>query len=164
LTPAPTTIIAYAGEEGRYQEVVAHARDVARDDSARLILYDVDAAGWFLSPQPTGLSAPGNEETFSAGVLTADQLRALGNQDLADSVDACAGEGIEAYGWLPSNVAVDTLLDYADRRGAEMLVVPAEHARHALADLLRGKKVEELDDETQRTVAVVSDDGTVELH
>lgn len=158
MSTGPNTIIAFAGEDERYIDVVAHAARAARSSEATLILYDIDAAG-LQAPLPTAWSAEGTRELFDSGRLTADMLDSLGRSALARQVRAMEKHAIETYGWLPGSSSLRTLAEYAESQGADMIVVP-EHSDHRnLIDLLRGRDTNELPEETSIAVAVVGKKG-----
>lgn len=103
MKPEPPTVLAYVGTEGDYQPVLEHASDAARKSGGRLILYDIDAASSLASPRPTVWSSDGADRPFEEGILTPEMLRATGQIELADLVEDCRQEGIDAFGWLPVN-------------------------------------------------------------
>ncbi|MCA9825333.1 MAG: hypothetical protein KC482_16510 [Dehalococcoidia bacterium] len=111
------TIIAYVGEDGRYQPVSDRAAVAARASHARLILHNIDAVGIHI-PFPVRWSTPGEQDMFDSGRLTAEMLRDLGRIELARQVAVLSSSGVETYGWLPETSILGALLRYAAARSA----------------------------------------------
>lgn len=124
------TIVAVAGEDGRYDHVWRRGVELARERHARLVLFDVDAKLSPLEdPLPTGWSADGEEKEYSeperrGHPLTVADLEAVGRGPLADRVREANGAGIEAFGWLPDEAGTAQLADFAAREHAELVVLP----------------------------------------
>jgi hypothetical protein len=117
------TIVAYTAEDGRLDALRAAAVRRAGDESARLILYDVDAAGVFQKPLPTEWSGEGTERQFGDVLGPADLERA-GRHAIAEQVADARASGIDAWGWLPGDLGEDDLAEYLGRVGASVLMVP----------------------------------------
>jgi hypothetical protein len=129
---------------------------MAKSSGARLILYDIDAAG-LQAPLPTVWSAEGTQDVFENGLLTASMLEGVGRSELADLVRRYEAEGLEAFGWLPGNSNVATLADYAESQNATLIVVP-EHSDHrSIVDRFRGRDTANLPEQTEVEVTVVRD-------
>ena len=157
------TVIAFAGEDDRYHAVSDYAAEIAEGEGARLILYDIDAAG-LQAPLPTTWSAEGTEEHFANGLLTAEMLEGLGRHELARQVAVHAAKGLQAFGWLPERAQVDALIEYAEAHEASVIVVPARSDHRALLDLLRGRDTEQVAERTKISVAVVDEEKGVAVH
>jgi hypothetical protein len=148
------TVVAFAGEHDEYRRVTDYAAGMARRQGARLILYDIDAAG-LQAPLPTVWSAEGTTELFGSGLLDADMLEGVGRQELAAQVRMYDAEGVETFGWLPQTASISALADYAASQDANVIVVP-EHSDHrTLLDRVRGRDMGELSGETNIDVVVV---------
>lgn len=160
MTTAPTCIIAVTGEDGRYDALVRAARQTAAQSQARLILYDVDAAQMFASPLPTEWSGDTDDGQFSELLSEADLERA-GRHPIAEQVRKARAEGIEAFGWLPSQKGAPALAEYADRHQADLIMVPSDSEDPSFLDKLRGATLDKLEEETTRPVAVVDENGEV---
>lgn len=120
-----STIVAYTAEDGRLDSVRAVAIERARRDDARLVLYDVDAAGLFHKPLPTNWSGEGSENEFGDVLGPADLERA-GRHPIASQVTEARDAGVDAWAWLPGELGEDHLADYLHRVGASVLFVPAD--------------------------------------
>jgi nucleotide-binding universal stress UspA family protein len=160
MSSNPTAIIAFTGEDRRYERVTAYAANIAAECGATLLLYDIDAAG-LQAPLPTIWSAEGTRERFQSGRLTADQLETLGRADLARQVRLHEARGLETFGWLPEHPNVDGLAKYAEEQGADMIVVPSHSDHRSIVDKIRGLDTGALGDRTAITVAVVDEEEGV---
>lgn len=163
MSTAPTTVIAYTGEDRRYGPVTSYAAETAKASSAMLILYDIDAAG-MQAPLPTDWSAEGTQELHDSGRLNAEMLEAAGRQELAGKVRKYESEGLEVYGWLPQSSSIDSLADYAESQGADLIVVPSQSDHRTLLDRFRGRDTDDLADHTTVAVAVVDEEEGVAVH
>jgi nucleotide-binding universal stress UspA family protein len=127
---AGSTVVAVAGEDGRFDHVWRRAVELARERGASLVLFDVDAKPSPLEdPLPTAWSADGEEEQYAdrekAGKpLTVADLEAVGRGPLADRVREASAAGVEAFGWLPDETGADGLAEFAAREHAVLVVVP----------------------------------------
>jgi hypothetical protein len=129
------TVIAVTGEDDRYSEVRKAALDLAGAERATLILYDIDAVASPLeSPVPTGWSAEGTEEDV-ADRLGPQELEAAGREAIARQVLAARAEGVEAWGWLPSDAGRDALIEYAAGQPGARIFAPDDDPDLDLRDL-----------------------------
>ena len=134
MTHGPSTIIAVTTEDDRHAMVIDRAAGLAIETNATVILYDLDAdMGPLESPLPTAWSGDGEEEQFGDR-LDPNDLEAAGRGALADQVRVIRAAGIEAFGWLPPKADADSLVDYAAKQGAELVLVSTDDA--ALIDAL----------------------------
>lgn len=162
-TPASArTIVAYAAEDGRLAALREVAVRRAHDESARLILYDVDAAGFFQKPLPTDWSGEGSEGQFGDVLGPADLERA-GRHAIAQQVADARAQGIDAWAWLPGDLGEADLADYLRKVNASVLLVPEQigHPGGPLEDLVRARP-DEIADTAQPMgveVVVVSPEG-----
>jgi nucleotide-binding universal stress UspA family protein len=141
---SPKLLVAYADDEGRFDHVVEAAVDVARRSGGRLILYDASSASAFTEPIAGSVSAEGVEEQYG-DPLAPEELERLGRPATAKPVLTAREDGVDAWGWLPSEHGLEAMWDDARRRGADLMVLPAELAEPSVLERLRG---DQLDDET----------------
>jgi hypothetical protein len=127
---AGPTIVAIAGEDGRFDHVWQRGVELARERGASLVLFDVDAKPSPLEdPLPTAWSADGEEEQYAerekeGKPLTVGDLEAVGRGPIADRVRAATAAGVQAFGWLPDEEGAGELGEFAAREHAELVVVP----------------------------------------
>jgi hypothetical protein len=153
---AGRTLVAYAAEDGRLDAIREAAVQRARDESARLILYDVDAAGVFQKPLPTEWSGEGSERQFG-DVLGPGDLERAGRHPIAQQVADARAAGVDAWGWLPGDLGEDELAEYLQRVGADVLLVPERIGQPGgpLEDLVRARPDEIADAAEAMGVEVV---------
>jgi nucleotide-binding universal stress UspA family protein len=170
MTTAPTCIIAYTSEDGRFDSVLRAAMDTARAAEAKLILYDIDSAPGGLGqlmkpldgvPLPTEWSADGTSEEFPDR-LSPDDLERAGRKVIAQQVRGARSAGIEAFGWLPSKKGADTLAEYARQQGADLIMLPSELNDPSLFQKLRKETTAKAIQESHVPVAVVDEAGHVD--
>ena len=118
------TVIAVTGEDDRYEPIRRAAIERARAERASLILYDIDApSGPLESPLPTQWSAEGTEEEVGDR-LGPEELEAAGRQVIARQVEEARAQGLDAWGWLPSDGGRDALVEYAAGEPAAQIFAP----------------------------------------
>ena len=118
------TVIAVTGEDDRYEPIRRAGMARARSEHATLILYDLDAVASPLeSPVPTGWSAEGTEEDVGDR-LGPEELEAAGRESIARQVRAARSDGLDAWGWLPSDARRETLVEYAANQPAARIFAP----------------------------------------
>lgn len=126
------TIVAVTGEDDRFDAIRSRASALAAGSGSTVILYDIDAAGVFASPVPTGWSGEGEKELLddeAAGDrLDAEALETAGRASVARQVRSMRAMGVDAWGWLPTKRDTADLAAYATRQGASLVLVPDELA------------------------------------
>lgn len=112
--------------------------DIAIEREASLILYDWDAATVLGAALPTEWSAEGTDDDVPERLDIA-ALEAAGRSEIGVQVGEATKRGIDTTAWLPSSHGADALLEYAERQGASVIVVPAElHAKGGLERITEG--------------------------
>ncbi len=162
MSTSPTVIVAYTSEDDRYAKVREAAIDTAKTSQARLILYDVDAASPFAKPLPTWWAAEGGPEQVPTR-LSVEDLERAGREGIARQVQEAIDQGIEAFGWLPGEKGGDTLAEYAREQKADLIMVPADLEDPGIIDRLRNETLDDVEEHTSRPIAVVHDNGEVEM-
>jgi hypothetical protein len=138
----PALIVAYTDESGEYGHVVDAAVEIAAGHDSRVVLYDASSASTFSDPIASAVSADGVEEQFG-DPLSPEELEKLGRPAIAEQVVRARKEGVDAWGWLPSDHGIEALWADARRRGADLLVVPEELAEGGMIDRLRGERLDD---------------------
>lgn len=117
-------LVVCTDETGRYDASVTKALDIAADQSAKVILYDVTAPGSaFSDPRPNEWAGEGAQEEYDRP-LDPVALEKLGRHALALQVQGARQRGIDAYGWLPDNAGGDALAQYAAQQQADVVLLP----------------------------------------
>jgi hypothetical protein len=154
MTDDQQTIVAVTGEDDRYAPVRSRASAMAAGSPSTVILYDVDAAGVFSSPVPTEWSGEGEQE-LTPERMGPDELEAQGRKPLADQVRSLRDVGVDAWAWLPASADASALAEYAERQGADLILVPKGLAEPGLLRRLQGKDAAHAGEETGIPVVAV---------
>jgi nucleotide-binding universal stress UspA family protein len=160
-TRKPRCIIAFTSEDEKYAAVRHAAISLARQNSARLILYDIAAGSIFTDPLPNEWGSEGERELFG-NPLTPDDLERAGRHEVARQVNRARQMGVEAYAWLPADRGAPALAEYAAEQEADLIMVPSELEDPGMLDRLSGRSVEGMESETEIPVATVDSSGRIE--
>jgi hypothetical protein len=118
-------IVACTDASGRFDAVREVAvRQAAEHAGSRVIFYDVTNDGTFSDPRPNFWAGEGEAEMYDQP-LDPIKIEKLGRHDLAVQVMRAREAGVDAYGWLPNEAGGKGLLAYADRVGADLVLLPA---------------------------------------
>lgn len=123
MSQSPRVIVACTDGTGRFDAVRDVALREATSTGARVIFYDVTNDGTFTDQRPNFWSGEGAEDEFDRP-LDPVKIEKLGRHDLAVLVMRAREQGIDAYGWLPNESGGKGLLGYADRVGADLVLLP----------------------------------------
>jgi nucleotide-binding universal stress UspA family protein len=164
---AARLLVAFVSEDAELDHVRDAAVDLARQNRARVILYDRDAASSFSDPLPNQWASQAEGAQFG-DPLSDQELVKLGREPLARKVAAAREDGVDAWGWLPGEHGTDAMVDYARDRGADLLLLPAELDEPGLGERLKGETVAKAVEEAAETdpglaVLLVAADGSTEL-
>ncbi len=125
MTEQMRTFVVGTDETGRHDASVATALDRAEREHARVILYDVSAAGsTFTDPIPNVWAGEGEREQYEHP-LDPVALEKLGRHALALQVIRARERGLEAYGWLPHKPSGKALVEYAEEQHADLVLLPS---------------------------------------
>jgi nucleotide-binding universal stress UspA family protein len=163
-------LVAFVGEDDELDYVTGTAMELAHRNRARLILYDRDAASAFADPLPNQWASAGEREQYG-DPLSEDDLVRLGREPLARKVAAARRAGVDAWGWLPEHHGTDTMVDYARKQSADLILLPEGLEEPGLADRLKretvGKAMDELEETAREgdgiAVLLVRPDRSTEL-
>jgi nucleotide-binding universal stress UspA family protein len=163
--PHASVLVAFVAEDDELDHVTDAALRLGLRDRARVILYDRDAASAFSDPLPNRWASQGEDEQYG-DPLSDQELVKLGREPLARKVARAREAGVDAWGWLPERHGTDTLLEYARRHGAELVLLPAELDDPGLGDRLRretaGQALRERGP-ADPALVLVGEDGSTEL-
>ena len=156
-------VIALIDEEGEFDHVLRASARLARERDAPLVLYDATSASEMSEPVAGPVSAQGVDEQYGS-FLSPEDLERLGRPEMAGRVRALRDEGLEAWGRLASEHGVEPLMEFAEERGARLVVLPAEMDDPGIIDRLRGETLEDARVTAAVPIAVVDGrSGVVEL-
>ncbi len=155
MTNSIGCIIAYGGEDKKYDPIYEKATDLALKRRAMLVLYDAEAGSRFSSPQPNFWSGD-RDLPDDHGRLSPARLDAMGREAFADRVRAAQAVGVDAWGWLPQSKGAKELADYAAEQNASLVVAPSDLDSHGLGDWLKGRpSLDEVSEKVDSPVVVV---------
>ena len=154
MTDDQRTIVVVTGEDDRYAPVRTRASAMAAGSPSTVILYDLDAPGVFSSPVPTEWSGEGEQE-LTPERMGPEELEAQGRKPLADQVRNLRDVGIDAWAWLPTSADASALAEFAERQGADVILVPRDLEEPGLLERLQGKAARDAGEETQIPVVAV---------
>ena len=84
-----------------------------------------------------------------------EELEAQGRKPLADQVRNLRDVGVDAWAWLPTSADASALAEYAERQGADVILVPRDLEEPGLLERLQGKAARDAGEETQIPVVAV---------
>jgi nucleotide-binding universal stress UspA family protein len=160
-------LVAFTGEDDELDHVAAAALDLARPGGARVILYDRDAASAFSDPLPNQWGSQGEDAQFG-DPLSDQELVKLGREPFARKVAAARAGGVDAWGWLAEEHGTATMVDYARRHDADLVLLPADLDEPGLAERLKGETVGKAVDAVEEAptgiaVVLVGTDGSLRV-
>lgn len=150
-------IVVIAAEDDQFQGALKRATDLAAKRGEPLILYDWDAPSLVSEPLPTWWSSEGWDRQFPDR-LDPDQLDELGRGPIADQVRQARDNGVDAFGWLPSDHGPSGLAEYATGQSASIVVVPRDlEELHGLDAVINGtaRPADELKAHVSAAVVIV---------
>jgi nucleotide-binding universal stress UspA family protein len=164
---AARLLVAFVSEDAELDHVRDAAVDLAGRNGARVILYDRDAASMFSDPLPNQWASQAEGAQFG-DPLSDQELVKLGREPFARKVAAARQDGVDAWGWLPSEHGTDAMVEYARKHGADLLLLPAELDEPGLGERLKGETVAKAVEEAAEAgrglaVLLVAADGSTEL-
>ncbi len=161
-------LVAFVGEDEELDHGAGAGVELARRNHAKLVFYDRDAASAFSDPLPNQWASHREREQYG-DPFSADELVRLGREPLARRVAAARREGVDAWGWLAERHGTDTMVEYARRHDADLVLLPDDLDEPGLADRLKRETVDravaEATEDHQDGIAVllVGPDGSTEL-
>ena len=121
MATSPTCVVAYVGEDDRYQTVREAGLNTALASEAKLILFE----------PPDGSTAKDPIKRWKQSVrgsrpLRPEELEAVGRSSLASHVREARSLGVDAYGWVGRSRGIDDLERCAFSQNADLLVLPTD--------------------------------------
>jgi hypothetical protein len=138
-----TCIVVCTDDSGRYAGAVLEAARRAVAERARVILYDLTAAGRLTSARPNEWAGEGEAEIYDRP-LDPVAIEKLGRHEFALQVERARQAGADAYGWLPDEKGAQGLARYAAREGADLVLIPADLDDPSFERALAGVKVDRI--------------------
>ncbi len=142
-------------DDDRYATTRRDAMRFAKEQGARLVLYDWDAATVLGDPLPSDWSAQGTRDDLPPELDVAN-LEAAGRDGIARQVAEAKRDGLDAAAWLPSKPGAEALLTFASERGAETMFVPADLKSSGLLErVLGGASAHDIEDSASSATRIV---------
>ncbi len=137
-----------------YAVVRSRAAAVAAADGGEVVLFEISAASYLVSPYP--------EENRRQWIRTLrePELRRLGRSPVAKQMEAIRAMGAGAQAILPTAHGFRHLAEWAEREEADLILIPVSLVNPGLFERLRGYSLKALLEHTTRPVLVVFSDGS----
>lgn len=132
---------------------------LARDDGARVVLYDRSSESALVDPYPAGNIDPRSDTVSRASVLDDQSLRALGREYLVDQLAEARDMGLEVDAYLAEGTGVDAVVEAIELRRPDVVVLPAAVVSDSLLDRLRGDTAVNLAEKVAADIVFVDGDG-----
>ena len=131
------------GSNSGYGDMRDRALAWARDQDARVILYDRSSESYFVDPYSSGpWTADVESDGGREGLLEPDDLELLGRHYLALQLTAARRAGVDASAYLSSKPGPRGMSDVVQRFGVDVVVLPATVAHASLIDRVRGNTLD----------------------
>ena len=120
-----------------------HALAWARDQDARVILYDRSSESYFVDPYSSGpWTADVESGSGREGLLEPKDLELLGRHYLALQVTQSRRAGVDAFAYLSSKPGPRGMAGVVKRLGVDVVVLPAKVAQASLIERVRGNTLD----------------------
>jgi hypothetical protein len=158
-------IVAWVGEDQELDHVFDAAIELAKRDRARVVLYDHETASAVSDVLPNWWASQGERRQYG-DPLDQEDLIKLGLEPLARKVGSAREAGVDAWGWPASGHGTEELVAYAERHGADVLLLPADMDDPTLLDRVKGETVDETVEEIEErdaelAILLVDEDGAM---
>jgi hypothetical protein len=160
--PFPVNKILVLTDDGQKSELAAlreSAAEFAAKKSASVLLYDLSAASYLVSPYPSEVY-----ERDWDRALGKQELNMAGRAYLAGQLDELESSGVQAGAILPTGHGFKQLAEWAEQEKADLIIIPEFTARPGLIDRIKGYTLKILQNHTDIPIVLESTDGTVQLY
>ena len=131
------------GRNSGYGDMRDRALAWAREQDARVILYDRSSESYFVDPYSSGpWTADVEDGGGREGLLEPNDLELLGRHYLALQLTGARRAGVDASAYLSSKPGPRGMADVVKRFGVDVVVLPATVAQASLIDRVRGNTLE----------------------
>ena len=137
-----------------YAAVRACASGLAAADGGEVVLFEISAASYLVSPYPEK-----NRRQWIRA-LGEPELRRLGRSVVAKQMEMIRARGAGAQAILPTAHGFRHLAEWAEREDADLILIPVSLVNPGLFERLRGYSLKTLLEHTKRPVVVVYPDGS----
>jgi len=148
-------------DDGKQAELGIMRRDIAEfatQKSASILLYDLSAASYLVSPYPSEV-----HEKEMKRALTPKELTRFGRRYLAEQLDGLKDLGEESGAILPTGHGFGHLAEWAKRENIDMIVIPDSLVTPGLIDRIKGYTMKILREHTDLPVLIYNKSGLAHL-
>lgn len=153
---APRRVLAVTSldDSPEFAVVRSCAAGLAAADGGEVVLFEITAASYLVSPYP--------EENRRQWIRTLGEaeLRRLGRSPVARQMEVIKARGARAQAILPTSHGFSHLAEWAEREDADLILIPVSLVNPGLFERLRGYSLKTLLEHTTRPVLVVYPDGS----
>jgi DICT domain-containing protein len=144
-------------------ELRSRATDVAISHGADVVLFEMSAASYLVSPYPEDYGLPFVEDRREnwLKVLNESELNRFGRSAIASQIAEIRAKGVEAGAVLPTTHGFKHLANWAENESVDLILLPWYLVEPGLLDRLRGYSLRSLLEHTDRQVVVLQQDGTL---
>jgi hypothetical protein len=137
------------------RDIRSRTIDIARSYSAEVLLFEISAASYLVSPYP--------EEDRKSWLRVLDErdLVRFGRSAIARQLAEIKASGIEAGAVLPTTHGFKHLAAWAEKESVDLILLPSSLVEPGLLDRLRGYSLRSLLEHTDRQVVLMEPDGTM---
>ena len=133
----------------------SQAINLAMANNAELVLFEVSAASYLISPYPE------EDKTRWVRILNENDLVRFGRESVAKQIIAIKNDGINAGAILPTTHGFKHLSEWAEKETVDLIMIPDSMVQPSLLDRLRGYSLKVLLENTNKQVVVVNEDGSM---
>lgn len=131
---------------------------LSKELSASVVLYDLSAASYLVSPYPEE-----NEQKWQHVLDGAVLTITFGRQYLSRQLEELGSQGINAGAILPTKHGFAHLVDWAAKEKIGLIMIPGQMARPGLIDRLKGYTLKKLLTNSDISILVYETDGSTWL-
>lgn len=142
-------------DTSEYAAVRSRAADLAEEGGGEVVLFDLSAASYLVSPYPEE-----NRRNWLR-VLGEREMVLFGRASVARQLEGLRSRGVEAGVILPTTHGFQHLAEWVERESVSLILVPASMANPSVLDRLRGYSLGALLEHTGRPVMLVEPDGAM---
>ena len=148
-------------DDGKQAELGIMRRDIAEfasKKSASILLYDLSAASYLVSPYPSQA-----HEKEMKRALNTKELTRFGRRYLAEQLNGLKDLGEESGAILPTGHGFGHLAEWAERENIDMIVIPDSLVTPGLIDRIKGYTMKILREHTDLPVLIYDKSGLAHL-
>jgi hypothetical protein len=147
-------IVTDDGQNHHLAELRQAGTQFAGGKSASVLLYDLSAASYLVSPYPSAEY----EQEFNRAI-DQKELGIIGRHYLTRQLEDLQAQGLSGGAVLPNGHGFAQLAKRAERENVDLIMIPGSLVRPGLFDRIKGYSLKVLTDNTSIPVLVYREDG-----